>query len=63
MGPGRKDQEKCVLIIEGGRLLGYTYFYLASDGLDRPFLKREWFTWIIITTTLAWYIIIYSQGI
>ncbi len=41
MGPGRKDQEKCVLIIEGGRLLGYTYFYLASDGLDRPFLKKR----------------------
>jgi hypothetical protein len=41
MGPGRKDQEKCVLIIEGGRLLGYTYFYLASDGLDKPFLKKR----------------------
>ena len=41
IGPGRKDNEKCAILIEGGRILGYTYFYLATDGANRPKLKKR----------------------
>ena len=41
IGPGRKDNEKCAILIEGGRILGYTYFYLATDGVNRAQLKKR----------------------
>ena len=41
VGPGRKGQEKCAIIVEGGRVLGYTYFYLSTDGLNRAQLKKR----------------------
>lgn len=41
VGPGRKDAEKCAIIIEGGRILGYTYFYLATDGINKSQLKTR----------------------
>jgi len=41
VGPGRKGQEKCAIIVEGGRVLGYTYFYLSTDGLNRVQLKKR----------------------
>ena len=36
-----EDNEKCAILIEGGRILGYTYFYLATDGANRPKLKKR----------------------
>ena len=41
IGPGRKGQEKCAILIEGGRILGYTYFYLATDSTQRKQLKQR----------------------
>ena len=41
VGPGRKGQEKCAVIVEGGRVLGYTYFYLSTDRLNRAQLKAH----------------------
>jgi len=41
VGPGRKGQEKCAVIVEQSRVLGYTYFYLSTDGLNRPQLKKR----------------------
>lgn len=41
VGPGRKGQEKCAILIEGGRILGYSYFYLATDGLNIKQLKTR----------------------
>ncbi len=41
IGPGRKGQEQCAFIIEGQRVLGYSYFYLATDGYDRATLKKR----------------------
>jgi hypothetical protein len=31
IGPGRKGQEQSAILVENGRVLGYTYFYLATD--------------------------------
>lgn len=41
IGPGRKGQEKCAILIEGGRILGYSYFYLATDSTSRAQLKKR----------------------
>jgi DNA polymerase III subunit epsilon len=41
IGPGRKGNEKCAILIENSRLIGYTYFYLATDGTNRPKLKKR----------------------
>jgi len=41
LGPGRKDNEKCAILIQGGRILGYTYFYLATDAIDGSQLKKR----------------------
>ena len=41
VGPGRKDNEKCAVIIEGGRILGYSYFYLATDVINTAQLKKR----------------------
>lgn len=41
VGPGRKSQEKCGIIVEGYRILGYCYFYLATDSMDRKALKQK----------------------
>ncbi|MGB1184740.1 MAG: hypothetical protein ACPG4S_06205, partial [Schleiferiaceae bacterium] len=41
IGPGRKGQEKCAILIEGGRILGYSYFYLATDSTQRAQLKMR----------------------
>jgi hypothetical protein len=30
-----------LFLIEGGRILGYTYFYLATDGVNRAQLKKR----------------------
>ena len=41
VGPGRKGQEKCAILVEGGRILGYSYFYLATDSTQRKQLKMR----------------------
>lgn len=41
VGPGRRGTERSAILIEGARVLGYSYFYLASDGLDRALLKKR----------------------
>ncbi|MEY2963268.1 MAG: hypothetical protein RL754_529 [Bacteroidota bacterium] len=41
VGPGRRGQEQSAVIIEMGRVLGFSYFYLASDGSDVAMLKKR----------------------
>lgn len=41
VGPGRKGQEQCAILVENSRVLGYSYFYLATDGSDLAMLKKR----------------------
>jgi hypothetical protein len=41
VGPGRKSTEQCAIIVENYRVLGYTYFYLATDSTNVAQLKKR----------------------
>lgn len=41
IGPGRKSTEQCAIIVENFRVLGYTYFYLATDSTNIAQLKTR----------------------
>jgi hypothetical protein len=41
VGPGRKSTEQSAIIIENFRVLGYTYFYLATDSTNVAQLKKR----------------------